>query len=75
MNSPLQLNVLAGRGIGNEVATLLSKMGANVVVCSRTQSEIDSVVNEIKRMMTTDSEALLFLFCPLPIGVVEHTMK
>jgi NAD(P)-dependent dehydrogenase (short-subunit alcohol dehydrogenase family) len=43
-------------------------MRANVVVCSRTQSEIDSVVKEIKRMMTTDSnnhqdEALLGIRC------------
>ncbi len=29
-------------------------MGASVVVCSRTQSEIDSVVKEIRRMMMTD---------------------
>ena len=39
-----------GRGIGKEIAILLSKMGANVVVCSRTQSEIDSVVKEIKEI-------------------------
>jgi 3-oxoacyl-[acyl-carrier protein] reductase len=56
------------RGIGKEVGILLSKMGANVVVCSRLQSEIDSVVKEIKRMMTTDSnnhqdEALLGIRC------------
>ncbi|MGB6591353.1 MAG: SDR family NAD(P)-dependent oxidoreductase [Candidatus Nitrosopolaris sp.] len=37
------------RGIGKEIAILLSKMGANVVVCSRNQSEIDSVVKELKK--------------------------
>ena len=42
------------RGIGKEIAILLSKMGANVVVCSRTRSEIDSVVKEIKKMIITD---------------------
>ena len=45
------------RGIGKETAILLfSKMRANVVVCSRTQSEIDSVVKEIRRMIMTDSD-------------------
>jgi len=44
----------SSRGIGKEVAILLSKMGANVVICSRTQSEIDSEVNEIKKMMIID---------------------
>jgi 3-oxoacyl-[acyl-carrier protein] reductase len=38
----------SGRGIGKETATLLSKMGLNVVICSRTRREIDSTVKEIK---------------------------
>lgn len=37
-----------GRGIGKETAFLLSKKGLNVIICSRTQKEIDSVVKEIK---------------------------
>ena len=37
-----------GRGIGKETAILLAKKGMNVVICSRTQREIDSVVKEIK---------------------------
>jgi len=37
-----------GRGIGRETAILLAKKGMNVVICSRTQREIDSVVKEIK---------------------------
>jgi NAD(P)-dependent dehydrogenase (short-subunit alcohol dehydrogenase family) len=44
----------SSRGIGKEVAILLSKMGTNVVICSRTQSEIDSAVKEIKKMMIID---------------------
>jgi 3-oxoacyl-[acyl-carrier protein] reductase len=37
-----------GRGIGKETAILLAKKGMNVVICSRTQGEIDSTVKEIK---------------------------
>jgi 3-oxoacyl-[acyl-carrier protein] reductase len=37
-----------GRGIGKETAILLAKKGMNVVICSRTQGEIDSAVKEIK---------------------------
>ena len=38
----------SGRGIGKETVIMLSKMGLNVVICSRTQKEIDSTVKEIK---------------------------
>ncbi|MDW0265489.1 MAG: SDR family oxidoreductase [Nitrososphaeraceae archaeon] len=38
----------SGRGIGKETAILLSKMGFNLIICSRNQNEIDSVVKEIK---------------------------
>ena len=37
-----------GRGIGKETATLLSKKGLNMIICSRTQKEIDSAMKEIK---------------------------
>jgi 3-oxoacyl-[acyl-carrier protein] reductase len=37
----------SGRGIGKEAAVLLAKKGVNVVVCSRTVSEITSAVDEI----------------------------
>src|SRR5512132_79255 len=37
-----------GRGIGKETAILLSKKGFNLIICSRTQNEIDSAVKEIK---------------------------
>jgi 3-oxoacyl-[acyl-carrier protein] reductase len=39
------------RGIGKETAILLAKMGLNIVICSRTQSEINSVVHEIRRII------------------------
>jgi 3-oxoacyl-[acyl-carrier protein] reductase len=37
-----------GRGIGKETAILLYKKGLNVIICSRTQKEIDSAVKQIK---------------------------
>ena len=54
LNKPTAIVTGGSRGIGKEVASLLSKMGANVVVCSRTQREIDSVVKEIRRMIIAD---------------------
>lgn len=38
----------SGRGIGRETAILLSEKGFNLIICSRNQNEIDSVVKEIK---------------------------
>jgi 3-oxoacyl-[acyl-carrier protein] reductase len=38
----------SGRGIGKETAVLLSKKGFNLIICSRSQNDIDSVVKEIK---------------------------
>lgn len=40
----------SGRGIGREIAILLARRGLNVVVCSRTQSEINDAVDAIKKM-------------------------
>jgi NAD(P)-dependent dehydrogenase (short-subunit alcohol dehydrogenase family) len=37
----------AGRGIGRSVAVGLAKAGANIVVCSRTESELTEVAQEI----------------------------
>jgi 3-oxoacyl-[acyl-carrier protein] reductase len=37
-----------GRGIGKDTAILLFKKGLDVIICSRTQREIDTAVNEIK---------------------------
>ena len=41
-----------GRGIGKETAILLAekKITLNVVICSRTQGEIDSVEKEVQSM-------------------------
>jgi 3-oxoacyl-[acyl-carrier protein] reductase len=40
----------SGRGIGSETAILLARRGLNVVVCSRTQSEIDDTVGVIDKI-------------------------
>jgi 3-oxoacyl-[acyl-carrier protein] reductase len=40
----------AGRGIGKEIAPMLAKKGLNVVICSRTKSEITSTASEITSM-------------------------
>jgi 3-oxoacyl-[acyl-carrier protein] reductase len=40
----------SGRGIGREIAILLARKGVNVVVCSRTQHEIDDTVRAIKQI-------------------------
>ena len=40
----------SGRGIGSETAILLARRGLNVVVCSRTQSEIDDTVGVINKI-------------------------
>jgi 3-oxoacyl-[acyl-carrier protein] reductase len=47
----------AGRGIGKETALLLAKNGLNIAVCSRTQCEIDSVIEEIKKLKNNNSNA------------------
>jgi 3-oxoacyl-[acyl-carrier protein] reductase len=40
----------SGRGIGKETAILLAKKGVNVVVCSRTENEVRSAVDEIEKL-------------------------
>ncbi|MFL6366972.1 MAG: SDR family oxidoreductase [Nitrososphaeraceae archaeon] len=47
----------SSRGIGKETAIILAKKSLNVVVCSRTQSEINSTVEEINKL-TGNSSAL-----------------
>lgn len=42
----------SGRGIGRATAIMLAKKGMNVVICSRTQGEIDKTVDEIKKVHT-----------------------
>jgi 3-oxoacyl-[acyl-carrier protein] reductase len=40
----------SGRGIGKQTAILLAEHAANLVVCARTESEINSVVEELEEM-------------------------
>jgi len=47
----------SGRGIGRETAILLCEKGLNVVICSRTRTEIDSTVEEIEQMMAKTNAA------------------
>jgi 3-oxoacyl-[acyl-carrier protein] reductase len=47
----------SGRGIGREIAILFCEKGLNVVICSRTQTEINSTVKEIEQLMTKTNAA------------------
>jgi NAD(P)-dependent dehydrogenase (short-subunit alcohol dehydrogenase family) len=40
----------AGRGIGRATALLFAQSGAQVVICSRTESELRSTAEEIKKL-------------------------
>jgi|SRR5919198_276790 3-oxoacyl-[acyl-carrier protein] reductase len=55
----------SGRGIGKETAIIISKESVNVVVCSRTQSEIDSTIEEIN--MQTGNSNVLGIKCDVRI--------
>ncbi|MGA9153341.1 MAG: SDR family oxidoreductase [Candidatus Nitrosopolaris sp.] len=46
----------SSRGIGRETAIILLKRGYNVVLCSRTHTEIDSTVREIKQMTNMNAD-------------------
>jgi 3-oxoacyl-[acyl-carrier protein] reductase len=52
----------SGRGIGKETALLLAKRGINVVICSRTRSEIYSVIDEFKSI-PKDNANILDIIC------------
>jgi 3-oxoacyl-[acyl-carrier protein] reductase len=56
----------SGRGIGKETAIILSKKSVNVVVCSRTQREIDSAVEEIRNQ--TGNSNVLGIKCDVSIA-------
>jgi hypothetical protein len=47
----LQLSLEAAEVLEKETAILLSKMGLNVVIRSRTQKEMDSTIKEIKEII------------------------
>ncbi|MDQ3835816.1 MAG: SDR family oxidoreductase [Thermoproteota archaeon] len=55
----------SGRGIGKETAIILAKKSMNVVVCSRTQSEIKSTVEEISKL--TSNPSVLGIKCDVTI--------
>jgi 3-oxoacyl-[acyl-carrier protein] reductase len=59
----------SGRGIGKETAIILAKKSVNVVVCSRTQSEINTTVEEISKQ--TSNSSVLGIKCDvsIPSGV------
>ena len=55
----------SGRGIGRETAILLARKGVNVVICSRTDSEVNSGVEEIKKL--TSKRNVLGVKCDVGI--------
>jgi len=56
----------SGRGIGKETAILLAEHIANIVLCSRTQSEIKEVVKDIEE--THDQVNVLGVRCNVSIS-------
>ena len=50
LNNKVAIVTGAGRGIGRATAIAFAHHGANVVVSSRTQAEIDAVANEIEQL-------------------------
>ena len=56
----------SGRGIGKETAILLARKRVNVVVCARTYSEVNSVVEEIEKL--TSKSNVLGVQCDVSIS-------
>jgi 3-oxoacyl-[acyl-carrier protein] reductase len=68
----------SGRGIGRETAILLREKGLNVVISSRTRTEIDSTVEEIEQMTKTNAAAdrVIGIRCDVSnSSEVEHLIK
>jgi len=67
----------SGRGIGKETAIRLSEMGLNIVVCSRSLSDINSTVKEIKETVTTNADdKILGLRCDVSKSTeVDYLIK
>jgi 3-oxoacyl-[acyl-carrier protein] reductase len=68
----------SSRGIGKEIAIILAKKSVNVVVCSRTQSEINSTVEEINKL--TGNSTALGIKCDVSIAsqinsLIESAME
>jgi len=55
----------SGRGIGKELAILLSKKGLNLVLCSRTKSEIDSAASSIE---STSNSQVISRVCDVSVS-------
>jgi len=55
----------SGRGIGKELAILLAKKGLNLVLCSRTKSEIDSAASSIE---STSNSQVISRVCDVSIS-------
>jgi 3-oxoacyl-[acyl-carrier protein] reductase len=55
-----------GRGIGRETAITLAKLGVNLVACSRTENDINSVVDEVKKI--GDQAEVLGVKCDVSIA-------
>src|ERR1700739_4832504 len=65
----------SSRGIGRETAFILLKRGYNVVLCSRTQKDINSTVREIKERTNTDDK-VVGIKCDVSSCLeVEHLIK
>jgi 3-oxoacyl-[acyl-carrier protein] reductase len=62
----------SGRGIGKETAILLAEHVANLVVCSRTESEIDAVVKEIEE--TNSQVSVLGVKCDVSISLQVNSL-
>lgn len=68
----------SGRGIGKETAIILAERSVNVVVCSRTQNEINSTVGEITKLIGNSN--VLGIKCDVSISsqvdsVIKSTIE
>src|SRR5918912_4288208 len=68
----------SGRGIGKETAIILAKKSINVVICSRTQNEINSTVEEIIKLIGNSN--VLGIKCDVSISsqvnsVIKSTIE
>src|SRR5215216_3139754 len=62
----------SARGIGKETAIILAKKSENVVVCSRTHSEINSTVEEISKL--TSNTSVLGIKCDASIPLEVNSL-
>lgn len=67
----------SSRGIGRETAIILLKRGYNVVLCSRTQKDINSTVREIKERTNMNADdKVVGIKCDVSSCLeVEHLIK